>query len=265
MQLDPRASVAGVRLVAHELLTSTNAEALTLARAGERGPLWIVAERQSAGRGRHGRAWVSERGNLFATLLLTDPGPPEHWPELSLVAALAVHDAVAEVAVALKPKLAIKWPNDLLLTGGKFAGILVESEGLAEGAVAVGIGINCKSHPASTDFPATDIGAAGAKVTAAKLFCTLSVKMLGRVAQWNRGEHFSTIRTDWLARAAGLGEPMRVRLSDREISGTFETLDDAGRLVLLVSEGRRETVSSGDVIALEGAGRPATPPPPGES
>jgi BirA family biotin operon repressor/biotin-[acetyl-CoA-carboxylase] ligase len=260
MQLDPRASAAGVRLVAHELLTSTNAEALTLARAGERGPLWIVAERQSAGRGRHGRAWVSERGNLFATLLLTDPGPPEHWPELSLVAALAVHDAVAEIAVALKPKLAIKWPNDLLLAGRKFAGILVESEGLAEGAVAVGIGINCKSHPANTDFPATDIAAAGAKVTATKLFRTLSVKMLGRVAQWNRGEHFSTIRTDWLARAAGLGEPMRVRLSDREISGTFETLDDAGRLVLLLSGGRRETVSSGDVISLEGAGRPITPP-----
>ena len=89
--------MAGVRLVAHELLTSTNAEALTLARAGERGPLWIVAERQSAGRGRHGRAWVSERGNLFATLLLTDPGPPEHWPELSLVAAQEERVAQAEL------------------------------------------------------------------------------------------------------------------------------------------------------------------------
>ena len=117
--------MAGVRLVAHELLTSTNAEALTLARAGERGPLWIVAERQSAGRGRHGRAWVSERGNLFATLLLTDPGPAEHWPELSLVAALAVHDAVTEVAVALAPLCAydelaaVRAPNtELVLAGG---------------------------------------------------------------------------------------------------------------------------------------------------
>ena len=252
--------MAGVRLVAHELLTSTNTEALALARAGERGPLWVVAERQSAGRGRHGRTWVSERGNLFASLLLTDPGPAEHWPELSLVAALAVHDAVAEAAQTLKPQLAIKWPNDLLLAGRKFAGILIESETTAEAAVAVGIGVNCKSHPGDTDFPATDLAAAGAKITAAKLFRALSVKMLGRLAQWNRGEHFSTIRTDWLARAAGLGETMRVRLADREIRGVFETLDDAGRLVLVQNEGRREVISAGDVIELEGAGRPARPP-----
>src|SRR5438552_86978 len=139
MQLDPRASAAGVRLVAHELLTSTNTEALALARAGERGPVWVTAERQSAGRGRRGRTWTSERGNLFASLLLTDPAPAEHWPELAFVAALAVHDAVAELAAALKPRLAIKWPNDLLLAGQKFAGVLLEGE--ATGAVAVGIGV----------------------------------------------------------------------------------------------------------------------------
>src|SRR5437667_6278008 len=133
MQLDPRASAAGVRLVAHELLPSTNTEALALARAGERGPLWITAERQSAGRGRRGRTWISEAGNLHATLLLTDPAPPEHWPELAFVAALAIHDAVVELAPELKPQLAIKWPNDLLLDGAKFSGILIEGEGGEEG------------------------------------------------------------------------------------------------------------------------------------
>jgi BirA family biotin operon repressor/biotin-[acetyl-CoA-carboxylase] ligase len=260
MQLDPRTSAAGVRLIAHELLSSTNTEALALARAGERGPLWITAERQSAGRGRRGRTWTSERGNLFASLLLTDPAPAEHWPELAFVAALAVHDAVAELAETIKPKLTIKWPNDLLLAGRKFAGILIEGEGTEEGAVAVGIGVNCKSHPNDTDFPATDLGAAGAKISAAKLFGVLSVKMLGRLAQWNRGEHFSTIRTDWLARAAGLGEAIRVRLADREISGRFETLDDNGRLVLLLAEGGHEAIAAGDVIALEGAGTPPTLP-----
>ena len=248
-----------MRLVAHELLTSTNSEALALARAGERGPLWITAERQSAGRGRRGRTWTSERGNLFASLLLTDPASAEHWPELAFVAALAVHDAVAELAGAIKPGLLIKWPNDLLLAGRKFAGILIEAEGVEVGAAAVGIGVNCKSHPKDTDFPATDLGAAGARISAAKLFRALSAKMLGRLAQWNRGEHFSTIRTDWLARAAGLGEVIRVRLADREISGRFETLDDAGRLVLLPAVGGREAVAAGDVIALDGAGGPATP------
>src|SRR5262249_31099088 len=211
MQLDPRASAAGVRVVSHELLTSTNTEALELARKGERGPLWITAGRQSAGRGRRGRSWVSEPGNLFASLLLTDPAPPEHWPELAFVAALAAHDAVAEVVPNLKPQLRIKWPNDLLLNNAKFGGILIEGENAEIGAVAVGMGINCTNHPAAMDFPATDLAAAGATVAPATLFATLSAKMLGRLAQWNRGEHFATIRTDWLSRAAGLGQTIRMR------------------------------------------------------
>jgi BirA family biotin operon repressor/biotin-[acetyl-CoA-carboxylase] ligase len=253
MQLDPRASAAGVRLVSHDVLTSTNSEALALVRQGERGPFWITATRQTAGRGRRGRRWVSAVGNLFATLLLADPAPPEHWPELSFVAALAIHDSVVEVAAAIKPQLAIKWPNDLLLAGKKFAGILIDGEPVADGTgvVAIGIGVNCTSHPDDTDFPATDLAAGGAEVRAETLFATLSAKMLGRIAQWNRGEHFSTIRADWLARAAGLGENMRVRLADREVAGRFETIDDAGRLVLVPPEGGREAIAAGDVVMLD--------------
>jgi BirA family transcriptional regulator, biotin operon repressor / biotin---[acetyl-CoA-carboxylase] ligase len=258
MKLDPRASAAGVRLVAHELLTSTNAEALALARAGERGPLWVVAGRQSAGRGRRGRPWVSEPGNLFASLLLTDPASVEHWPELSFVAALAVHDAVTELAETIKPRLAIKWPNDLLFDGAKFAGILIEGEG--GNAVVVGIGVNCQSHPTDSDFPATDLAAGGADIMAQALFGVISAKMLGRLAQWNRGEHFSTIRTDWIARAAGRDGLIRVRLADRELVGRFEDVDDAGRLVLLLPDDSKVVVAAGDVIEL----RHDDAPPPGE-
>jgi BirA family biotin operon repressor/biotin-[acetyl-CoA-carboxylase] ligase len=257
MQLDPRASAAGVRLTAHEVLVSTNAEALSLAGRGERGPLWITAGRQTGGRGRRGRPWVSERGNLFASLLLTDTAPPEHWPELAFVAALAIHDAVAEVAPALRQQLAIKWPNDLLLGGQKFCGILIESEAGAAGAgsVVVGIGVNCVSHPSDTDYPATDLKAAGAEVSAEALFTALSAKMLGRLAQWNNGEHFSTIRADWLARAAGRGQEVRLRLAEDEVvSGRFTDVDEAGRLVLSLPDGSRKTVAAGDVIGL-GEGR----------
>jgi BirA family biotin operon repressor/biotin-[acetyl-CoA-carboxylase] ligase len=256
MQLDPRASAVGVRLVAHELLTSTNAEALALAQAGERGPLWVVADRQTAGRGRRGRTWVSEPGNLFASLLLTDPASAEHWPELSFVAALAVHDAVNALAERPKPQIAIKWPNDLLLGGKKFGGILIEGDGTD--AVAIGVGVNCASHPAETDFPATSLATvpASAGITAARLFSELSAKMLGRLAQWNRGEHFSTIRTDWLSRAAGLGDMIRVRLPERELTGQFETLDELGRLVVLLPEGGKTAIAAGDVVELR-----AAPPP----
>ena len=245
MQLDPRASAAGVRLIAHDAVGSTNAEALTLARHGERGPLWITATRQSSGRGRRGRAWVSEPGNLYASLLLTDPAPPEHRPELSFVAALAIHDALVDIAASLKPRLAIKWPNDLLLSGAKAAGILLEAEGEA---VVIGIGVNCSTHPADTDFPATDLAAAGIAAAPEALFAALSAKMLGRLAQWNAGEGFSTVRADWLSRAAGIGEDIRVRLADRELAGRFEALDEAGSLVLRRPDGKAETITAGDVF-----------------
>ena len=120
--------LAGVRHIAHDTLGSTNAEALALARAGERGPLWITAKTQTAGRGRRGNAWVSAPGNLFATLLLTEPSPPKIAPQLSFVAALALHDAACECAPQLGPALRVKWPNDLLLGGKKVAGILIEGD-----------------------------------------------------------------------------------------------------------------------------------------
>src|SRR5262245_22587811 len=129
MKLEPRASAAGGRLIATEVPGRTKAEALQLAGPGGGGPLGVTAGGQRAGRGRRGRAWISPPGNLYASLLLTGPAAADCWPQLSFVAALAIHDAVVEVAGDLKPRLAIKWPNDLLLAGAKFAGILIEGEG----------------------------------------------------------------------------------------------------------------------------------------
>src|SRR5258708_39940625 len=124
-----------------DTVDSTNAEALRRARAGERGPLWIVARQQSAGRGRRGRAWVSPPGNLHATLLLTDPAPAAAAPQLGFVAGLALVDAAAAAAPLLASRLALKWPNDLLCGARKIAGILIEGEG-SPLTVAVGIGVN---------------------------------------------------------------------------------------------------------------------------
>src|ERR1700681_4605447 len=254
IELDPKASAAGVRLQSHDEIESTNAEALRLMRQGEHGPLWITAEKQSAGRGRRGRKWISVPGNLHASLLLTDPGPSERWPQLSFVAALAVHDAVVEVAPEIRPMLELKWPNDLLLSGAKFAGILIEGEDREEeGAVAIGIGINCTAHPTGAAYPATDLAAGGASVSAAALFAALSVKMPGRLAQWNRGNRFGTIRADWLARAAGLGENITLGLADPELTRRFEGLDDAGCLVLIALDGSKTVIAAGDVISFAGS------------
>jgi BirA family biotin operon repressor/biotin-[acetyl-CoA-carboxylase] ligase len=116
------------------------------------------------------------------------------------------------------------------------------------------IGVNCVSHPKDTDFPATDLAAAGASISAESLFTVLSAKMLGRLAQWNRGEHFSTIRADWLARASGVGDMVRVRIADQELAGRFETVDNAGRLLIVLADGSRKTIAAGDVLAVRGGG-----------
>jgi BirA family biotin operon repressor/biotin-[acetyl-CoA-carboxylase] ligase len=182
--------------------------------------------------------------------MLTDPSPPAAAPQLGFVAGLAVHDAVAAAAPALAPGLALKWPNDLLCAGRKVAGILVEGAGDPV-AVAVGIGVNCRHHPDATEFPATDLAAAGADVGAGAMFDALAAALQIRLDQWNRGAGFAAIRAAWLSRAAGIGEPVRVRLSAYETAGRFETIDDSGRLMLRTATGDMETIAAGDVFPLD--------------
>jgi len=243
--------LAGVRHLTYEALGSTNAEALALSRAGERGPLWITAQSQSAGRGRRGSIWVSAPGNLCATLLLSQPSAPEYAPQLSFVAALALHDAIAECAPQLGPLLKMKWPNDLLLGGAKLAGILIEGESDPVFAVAIGIGVNCAAHPDGTAYPATDLAASGALVTTAQLIAVLSAAMRKRLVQWQGGQGFPGIRADWLKRAAGVGQEIQVRLPEREFSGRFQGLDDAGHLQVAGPNGV-VTVTAGEVFGLGG-------------
>lgn len=246
MELDPAVAATGVRLITHDAIGSTNAEALRLARAGEHGPLWITAARQTAGRGRRGRTWVSEPGNLYATLLLTAPASADRYPELSFVAALALHDSVTARIPGLAARVALKWPNDLLIDRNKFAGILVEGEGAS---VAIGIGVNCVHHPAGTDYPATDLATAGVRITPAGVFATLTAAMAARLAQWDRGAQFAAIRADWLARAGSLGKPIHVKTGEGDTAGTFETVDETGRLVLRKPDGTMLALAAGDVMA----------------
>lgn len=243
--------LAGARHTAYETLGSTNAEALARARAGERGPLWITARSQSAGRGRRGNQWVSPPGNLYATLLLSEPSAKAHAPQLSFVAALALHDAVSECAPQLGSLLQVKWPNDLLVGKAKVAGILIEGENEPVFVVAIGIGVNCAAHPEITDFPATDLAETGALVVPDALFVALSAAIARRLGQWKRGQGFASIRTDWLNRAAGLGERLSVRLPGRELSGRFRGLDDEGRL-LLEQEGNVTAITAGEVFGFDG-------------
>jgi BirA family biotin operon repressor/biotin-[acetyl-CoA-carboxylase] ligase len=177
-------------------------------------------------------------------------------PQLSFVAALAVHDAVLAAAGQHALSLMLKWPNDVLCNGAKLAGILIEGEGRPL-AVAIGIGINCRQHPADTTYAATDLRQAGVEVSPEQLFDRLAPAMQRRLAQWDRGQDFASIRADWLARAHAPGTELSLRVGERMSTGTFETLDETGRLILRRAEGNTEAIMAGDVFPI-GQSVPAT-------
>ena len=250
--MDFTRDAGGVPVRVFESLGSTNEEALARARAGEAGPLWITAARQTAGRGRRGRTWTSEPGNLYASLLLDDPAPAALAPQICFVASLSLHDAVLDTCAGLAPaRLKLKWPNDLLLDDAKVAGILVE--GVTAGsrsAVVVGFGVNCRSHPHDTAYPATDFATANFELSPATLLTRLGITWVARSREWARGQGFASIRAAFLARVASMGGQIEARLADRAVTGRFADIDERGALVLVKPDGTRVAVAAGDIFPL---------------
>jgi BirA family biotin operon repressor/biotin-[acetyl-CoA-carboxylase] ligase len=244
----PVHNVPGYRVGGFETVTSTNALALDYAQKGDPGRLWIVGQRQTGGRGRRGRPWVSEPGNLYASLLLIDPGEAARFAQLPLVAALALADAVDRMCGT--HRLArLKWPNDLLVDGAKISGILLEASGLADGrrAVTCGFGLNLSHHPDLPDYAAADLAGLGYRVSPKSAFAALSESVALQLDRW-RNEPFSGILADWISRATGVGNPIRVCLSQDELHGIFVGLDEEGRLLLRGGDGSMTTISAGDVF-----------------
>lgn len=233
-----------------ETVGSTNSVAMDLARAGEAGRLWVTADRQTGGRGRRGRQWVSEPGNLYSSVLVRDPGPVERLAELPLVAAVALARAL-EAACDAEGRIALKWPNDLIVDGAKISGILAESAFLGDGRLVavIGIGVNVAHHPDLPGYKTTSLATLGWPADVERVFAFLADAFADRLAAWNGGSGFAAIREDWLSRAWKLGEAVDIRQGDSIRSGRFVTLDAAGRIVLEGADGSRETFSAGDVAA----------------
>jgi len=244
---------AGYRLSRHDEIDSTNEEAKRLAAAGSPGPVWIVAERQTAGRGRRGRSWTSPTGNLMCTLLLRPGCGPAEAGQLSFVAGLALHEAATALlpeGVAQKAKL--KWPNDLLLDGKKASGILLESESVGGTDVswlAVGIGLNLAHYPEDTPYPATSLLAeSGQSVTVERALTSLAVSFDRWYAIWQQPGGFEAVRKAWLQRAQGVGEEITVRLADETLVGVFQDLSTEGALQLKLPTGEFREIAAGDVF-----------------
>jgi BirA family transcriptional regulator, biotin operon repressor / biotin---[acetyl-CoA-carboxylase] ligase len=217
-----------------------------LARGGLGEGVWLRAERQTAGRGRQGRAWVSPAGNLHASTLvrlrLADPPAPT----LALVAGVAVEEAVS-VFLPAGASLQLKWPNDLLLAGAKLAGVLLER---VEGAVVVGIGANLAHHPHVPDRPTTSLAVHGVAVEAELFADTLAEAFARWLERW-RGEGLSVVRARWLARAHPVGTALSARTPDGGVvEGLFAGLDADGLLILRLADGGTRVIHAADIALI---------------
>lgn len=236
---------------------STNAEARRRAEADEVGPLWITARRQTAGRGRRGRKWESESGNLASTLLLLTRKSPAEAAQLTFAASLAVADLLDRyVPPAL---VTIKWPNDVLLDGRKTSGILIESGPAPAGGLwlAIGIGVNLSQTPGGTERPATCIaehlnqGVASAPSVdeAAKALAETFGVWLDRWTTLG----FQPILDAWTARTPGLHGACTARLTNETLTGTADGVEADGSLRLKLPDGSLRVISAGDVFFGEAA------------
>ncbi len=236
------------RLVAVDETGSTNDDAIQAARQGEPEGTLIWARRQTKGRGRRGRFWVSPDGNLHLSIVLRPGMASNRAGEIAFVAALAAADACA--VLAPNADIRCKWPNDVLADGRKVGGLLIESSIVADRIdwLVVGIGLNLVAHPDDVEFPATDLALhAGRALAVEEGLQALAMAFAERYRLW-REDGFAPVRAAWCARAAGLGAPIRVRLEAQELHGVFTGLDDDGALILSLADGKQQRITAGDVF-----------------
>ena len=230
----------GVGRIVLPEIDSTNAEAARIAPTLA-GPAWILALRQTRGRGRRGRAWADPEGNFAASYVTRPSGPPDSLALRSFVAALALHEAL--ITVTGRPEaFALKWPNDVLLHGGKLAGILLESlgpQGAQPGHLVIGIGINLRHAPlpdAGAAPPVSLMGETGTDIAPEAVLDILApafARWEGQLVTYG----FAPIRAAWLARAARLGQPITARTVADTFEGIFEGIDEGGALILRGAQG----------------------------
>ena len=228
----------GHRVQHFERIDSTNAEARRLAEAGEQGPLWIWSDEQTGGRGRLGRTWVSEPGNLYATYLFQTAAPVNSAAQISFVAAVAVHDLASQLLP--KSHVVLKWPNDALIEGAKFCGLLAEVVSTNPTRIALGCGINLAHAPNGTPYPVT---ALGVHFTPAAVLEKLAPTLWNWVKIWDEGRGFAAIREAWLERAAGVGQDVWVD----DTVGRFDGIASDGAMLVTFSNGAQKSVHAGEI------------------
>ncbi len=230
-----------------ETLDSTNEEARRRVLAGATGPEWIVARTQTAGRGRRGRIWTSDAGNLYATGLYRLDIDLARAAQLSFAAALAVGDVC--VSVIHPEKIRFKWPNDVLINRRKVCGILLQSGQHVRGGLwlLIGVGVNLAHHPERVEWPATNLAREGGVLNVEEAVVQLANRFDHWLKRWTESG-FAPIREAWLSHVHGLGEHCVIRLDNTVLKGIFTDLSVDGSLRLDLKDGSRRLISAGDVF-----------------
>lgn len=257
--LSPQALAQFYRLEVFDIVESTNDLAAEFAKSGDSGRLWIVAAEQTGGRGRRGRVWHSPKGNLYASLLLTEDFAPEQAAQLGFVAGVALREALAELLPEKLQKesgIFLKWPNDVLIGKAKLAGILPEfitrgsKAKQRKNAIIIGMGVNVKAAPAVENtslYPIANLAAWDKTCSPPAVFAALSRFWAENYALWNNGQGMAALRDKWLCHAAFRGEIIHLNHKGAMLSGVFAGIDDFGRLILVQENGEKQLISAGDV------------------
>ena len=244
----------GSKLVCLAETESTNAVAFTMALDGAPEGTVVIADAQTAGKGRLGRVWISPAGvNLYCSVVLRPPISPVAACQLTFLSVVAVARAI-ESCSALSPQ--IKWPNDILISGKKVAGLLNEMNAETEQVnfVVLGIGVNLNMRLSQLGeglrHPATSLLEEGGVEVDRLRFTRTLLAELDQLYDRFLLEGEAAVRAEWLERSAIRGRSVRVNCGDREFSGVVQGIDSFGALLVLLADGRVETVLSGDVTLV---------------
>lgn len=248
--IHPTLAARGYALRHRAEIGSTNTEAKAALREGA-DRLWVVSDVQLAGKGRHDRLWSSPAGNLYASIALAAPAPPQALPLVGFVAGVALAEAILALAPDLSARLQLKWPNDLLLDGEKLAGILLEGETGPDGraGLVIGMGVNVKTVPPGLDRAAACLAPAAPWITRDGLFEALHRSFADALSIFDEGRGFAAIRARWLASSLPLGQRLSVKLPEGMREGRFAGLDPSGALRLETETGIA-SILAGDVFVL---------------
>jgi len=236
-----------------EIVSETGSTSLDLLRrlgAGEAVPegYWLVADRQTAGRGRQGRGWLDAPGNFMGSTVVRLGARDPLASTLSFVTAMAAYEAV--IGLLGNPgALQLKWPNDLLLRGAKLSGILLER---VDDAAVIGIGVNLAGAPSLAERATGNLAALGPAPDRDAFARSLATSFDRELARW-REFGLEPLFARWLSAAHPQGAALSVHASDgARVSGTFDGLEPDGALRLRLADGTRRVIHAGDVM-LEGS------------